>query len=114
MTDEQKPAEVKPADVKPAKWVKSSQGVFETYSNQTHLTWSLDDVKLRFAQLGEANESAGPGDALVTVNVHKATITVSWRNAKILHAQLGLIVGNYEKVNGEINLKPTLASNEGT
>ena len=110
MTDENKPAEA-PARMK---WVSSPQGVFETYANATHLTWSLDDVKLFFAQIGEAEESVGPGDKIVSVNIQKARITISWRNAKILHVQLGQVIANYERANGQINLKPTLASNEGT
>jgi hypothetical protein len=94
------------------KWVKSPEGVFETYSNQTHISWSLDDVSLRFAQLGQIDVT--PGLPVESVNFEKATVTISWRIAKILHLQLTQLINNYEKVNGEIKIKPELASSEGT
>jgi uncharacterized protein DUF3467 len=110
MTEENKPKKAKSN----IKWVRPPEGVFEAYSNQTHLSWSLDDIRLRFAQIGLSDESLTPGDAFVSVNIEKAAITLSWRNAKILHDQLAQIIGNYEKENGEINLKPKLAPNDGT
>jgi len=97
------------------KWVKSPEGVFETYANQTHLNWSLDDVRLRFAEIGEGGENdTGPGSNVVPVNYEKAAITLSWRNAKMLQAQLAKVISNYEKANGEIKILVKLASNEGT
>jgi len=110
MTDENKQREARSH----FKWVRPSEGVFESYANQTNLSWSLDDVRLRFAQIGESEESLTPGSAFVPINIEKAAITISWRNAKILHAQLGQVISNHEKVNGEINLDLKLASNEGT
>jgi hypothetical protein len=114
MTDENKPEEKQPAEAQTSfKWVRSPQGVFEAYANQGHITWSLDDVRLHFAQIGEI-ESPTPGEKFSPLNIEKAKITIPWRNAKILHLQLGQIIGNYEKANGEINLRPALASSEGT
>lgn len=110
MTDEKKQEQETPI----IKWVRPPEGVFETYSNQTHLAWSLDDVRVRFAQLGLRDDTLSPGSPFVSVNVEKAAITLSWRNAKILHHQLSQIISNYEKENGEINLKPKLASSDGT
>jgi FlaG/FlaF family flagellin (archaellin) len=110
MTDDNKPAEVKTG----IRWEKSPYGVFETYANGTNITWSLDDVTLRFAQLATTDETLTPGDAVDPVNLQKATVTVSWRVAKVLHLQLGRLLANYEKANGEIRLTPKLASNEGT
>jgi hypothetical protein len=110
MTDENKPQEAKPK----IKWVRPPEGTFETYANQTHLSWSLDDVRLRFAQIGMSDETLTPGDEFVSINIEKANITLSWRNAKVLYTQLAQIIGNYEKENGEINLKPKLASSGGT
>jgi hypothetical protein len=108
MTDENKPEEERPK----IKWTRAPEGVFETYSNGTHLAWSLDDVRLRFAQLGQSDKSLTPGDALVSIYIEKATITLTWRNAKILLVQLSQVIANYEKVNGQIDLEPKLASNE--
>lgn len=114
MTDENKPDEIHPTEAQTSfKWVRSPQGVFETYTNQGHITWSLDDVRLHFAQIGEI-ESPTPGEKFSPLNIEKAKITMSWRNAKILQARLSQIIANYEKANGEINLSPILASNEGT
>ncbi|GAC1432330.1 MAG: hypothetical protein NVS1B11_10850 [Terriglobales bacterium] len=36
---------------KPIPWVKSPDGVFEAYSNMTHIVWSLDDVRVRLGQI---------------------------------------------------------------
>lgn len=110
MKEENRPTEAKPT----IKWVRSPYGVFETYANGTTVTWSLDDVTLRFAQLGSTEETLTPGDKISSLNFQKATITIPWRMAKILHLQLGQLIANYEKVNGEINLKPTITPNEGT
>lgn len=95
------------------KWIKSPDGVFDAYANQVHINWSLDDVRLRFAQIGPIND-AGPGEKLTPVNVEKAWITISWRNAKLLREHLSKIISNYETVNGEINLSPVLAPSDGT
>lgn len=103
-----------PENKKHFKWIKPPQGVFDTYANQTHLNWSLDDVRIRFAQIGEAGDDTGPGADIVPANFEKAAVTLSWRNAKILLNQLAKVIHNYEKVNGEIKMNVVLASNEGT
>jgi hypothetical protein len=95
------------------KWAKSAN-VFETYANQTHLNWTLDDVRLHFAQIMEIGENLGPGADVSFANMEKAVITVSWRNAKILRNHLEKIISNYEEANGEINIQLKLASNQGT
>jgi len=105
MTDENKPT---------INWVKSPAGIFQTYSNQTNITWSLDDVTLRFAQIMPSDEILGPGDSFVPVNAEKASITIPWRTAKIILNQLRQVIENQEKMNGEIKIDVALASNEGT
>jgi hypothetical protein len=100
-------------ETKQIKWVGSPHGIYETYSNQGTVTWSLDDVTLHFAEIGSL-ESTAPGDELSPVNFEKAKITIPWRGAKILQLQLAKLIANYESVNGEINLMPKLTSNEGT
>lgn len=114
MTDENKPPEATPEVTPSIKWVRPPQGAFETYANRIHTSWTLDDISLLFAQMIETDETLGPGSKVDSVSVLKASITISWRGAKILHRQLGQIIGNYEQVNGEINLTPILASTEGT
>ena len=112
MTDKDEP--VKSKKLTHFMWVKPPQGVLDTYANQSHLNWSLDDVRLRFAQIGESGDDTGPGAQIVPVNIEKAAVTMSWRNAKILLNQLSRVISNYEKANGEIKIDVKLASNEGT
>ncbi|MGC2694345.1 MAG: DUF3467 domain-containing protein [Candidatus Angelobacter sp.] len=112
MTDTKQPEKPTEAPTR-IKWVASPHGVFEYYSNQGTVTWSLDDVMLHFAQISTL-ESTAPGEKLSTVNIERARITIPWRGAKILQLQLATLIANYESVNGEINLTPQLTSNEGT
>ena len=87
------------------KWSTSPNGVFETYSNFTHTSWSLYDVRVQFGQLRPEL-----GDSKAFVVEERAAITVSWAHAKQLLKALGPIIESYEKTNGEIlplKLPPT-------
>jgi hypothetical protein len=89
-------------------WAKSANGVFEVYGNLTHLVWSLDDVRIRIAQMVVSPETPNPGKDLIAIAEEKAAVTLSWRLAKVLHNNLGKAVAAYENVNGEIQLEVTL------
>jgi len=91
-------------------WVRSPDGVFDVYANLAHITWSLDDVRVRLAQLVPSSEALSPGKSFRSVAEEKGAITFSWRNAKVLAIELSKVVQNYETVNGEINLHPALAA----
>jgi hypothetical protein len=92
---------------KPVKWEKSPSGVAEIYANMSHLTWSLDDIRIRIGQLIFVGN---PGDVITPIAEERAAITVTWRNAKLLRDQLALIVDSYERANGEIKMDIKLAS----
>jgi len=94
----------------PAEWVKSPDGILDVYANTAHVTWSLDDVRVRVGQLVTSPETRSPGASYKSVVEERAAVTFSWRNAKLLATQLSHIIANYEKVNGEININPKLAS----
>ena len=94
---------------KPIPWVKSPKGVFEVYSNMTHIAWSLDDVRVRLGQLIDSPETPNPGQDFRAVSEERAAVTFSWRGAKLFRNQLSTLIDSYEKVNGEIKLDPALA-----
>jgi hypothetical protein len=96
------------ATTKPIDWVKSPDGICEVYSNMVHVTWSMDDVRIRLGQLVDSPETPNPGEAFVGVSEERAAITLTWRMAKLLRDQLSGVINRYEKVNGSINISPTL------
>ncbi len=97
-------------DTTPPRWVQRPDGVCEEYANFVHLTWSLDDVRVRFAQLINDPTTPDPGPKLKGVAEERAAITISWRNAKILRDSLTMIIDLWEKRNGEIPLNLELPS----
>lgn len=90
-------------------WVKSPNGVFETYANTLHLNWSLDDVRLRLGQVINSPDTPNPGPELVAIIEERAAVTFSWRNAIVLRDQLSLLIDSYERVNGLVNRHVKLA-----
>ena len=82
-------------------WVKSPNGRLEIYTNMCHLTWSLDDVRVRIAQLISEGR---PGGEMQTFAEERATVTFTWRGAKMLRDQLSNIISKYEQENGEIQV----------
>jgi hypothetical protein len=96
-------------DKKIIPWVKSLKGVVEVYANMTHLTWSLDDVRVRLGQIVESPDTPNPGPTLKPVSEERAAVTFTWRGAKFFRNQLTSIIDSYEKTNGEIKLDVALA-----
>jgi hypothetical protein len=89
----------------PVRWVESPDGIFEVYANTAHITWSLDDIRVRLAQLVTSPETRDPGgEKYVGVAEERAAVTLSWRNAKIFRNNLSAAIDNFEKTNGEIKL----------
>jgi hypothetical protein len=74
----------------------------EVYANLATIQWSLDDVRVRLAQMVNSPETPNPGDDLVAIAQEKAAVTVTWRGAKIMADRLTQAVKDYERVNGEI------------
>ena len=91
-------------EVKPPtpEWIKSPDGVLEVYANNIHVTWSLDDVRVRYAQTVSSPKTPNPSLEQLSAFEERAAITVSWRIAKILRDQLTKVIDHYEQVNGQI------------
>ncbi len=87
---------------KQAKWIESPDGILEVYANQTHITWTVDDIRVRLAQLVPSAETRSPGMDFVGVAEERAAFTLSWRMAKLLRDQLASAIDNFEKTNGTI------------
>jgi hypothetical protein len=107
MATEEKPKQQPP-------WVRTPDGVIEIYANLASLQWSLDDVRVRLAQLIEDPNHPTPGPEFKQAAQERAAVTFSWRNAKVLCKQLGELIAAYERANGEINLTPKLATPTGS
>lgn len=101
-------SETEPNKNKPMPWVKSPAGVIDIYANQAHVTWTLDDVRVRLGQVVDSPETPNPGLGFLGVTEVTAAVTFSWRNAKLLRDSLTKIIEAYEAVNGEIKTEPTL------
>ena len=89
-------------------WVKSPKGIAEIYANSIHITWSLDDIRIRLGQIVDNPETPNPGKDFRGAIEERAAITFTWRNAKLAILDLARAIQNYEKVNGEINLSVQL------
>jgi hypothetical protein len=83
-------------------WVPSPSGVIEIYANLATLQWSLDDVRVRVAQMINSPETPNPGDDLVAIAQERVAVTMSWRNAKRMRDSLIEAIDAYERKNGEI------------
>jgi hypothetical protein len=83
-------------------WIKSPDGVREVYANLVHLVWSLDDIRIRVAQMVESAETRNPGEPFLPAAEERAVVTLPWRCAKILGEQLTAAVKNFEQSNGPI------------
>ena len=94
----------------PMKWIESPDGVCEIYANTLHTTWSLDDVRIRLAQLVDSPETPNPGPDFLGAAEERAAVTLSWRNAKVLRDELSGVIENYERTNGPIRLDVKMPS----
>jgi hypothetical protein len=93
---------------RPAAWVKSADGIVQIYANMAHITWSLDDIRIRLAQLVTSDETRTPGPVYTAVAEERAAVTFTWRNAKVLRDQLTQAIDNFEKTNGVIKMDTKL------
>src|ERR1019366_6810354 len=92
-------------------WIKSPTGTFDVYANSIHITWSLDDVRIRLAQVVDSPKTPNPGPDFRGVNQERAAVTFSWRLAKILCDQLTAAIENFEETNGPIKVDLELPIN---
>jgi hypothetical protein len=91
-------------DEKQLQWIRTKREFAEIYANVAHLTWSLDDVRIRLAQLVDNPDTPNPGGLFSAAAEERGAVTITWRAAKLLRDQLTSVVDSYEKVNGEIKL----------
>jgi len=85
-------------------WVPAPEGVQEIYANVATIQWSLDDVRVRLAQIINSPDTPDPGGNLIPIALEKAAVTVTWRGAKIMLDNLRQAISAYEEVNGEITV----------
>ena len=80
-------------------WVLPRDGhpIPEIYANYILVSWTMYDIRARLGQL--IPSGTGRRDFVVE---ERAALTLSWQHAKSVAALLAKMVGDYEKVNGEI------------
>ena len=84
-------------ELKKFDWEQSRFPIPEIYSNYTHLSWSLEDVRILFGQLKPQY-----GDSQNFFAEERGAVSVSWPQAKLLAKTLPDLVRKYEEANGEI------------
>jgi hypothetical protein len=83
------------------KWVSSKSGnAPEIYSNYTHASWTLFDVRLRLGHLVSGDASDETAKEFVAEEL--GAVTFSWPQAKFVRDMLTRLVASYEETNGEI------------
>jgi hypothetical protein len=83
------------------KWVPSKNGsIPEIYTNYTHASWTLFDVRVRFGHLVSADPSNETSTEFVAEEL--GAVTFSWPQAKFMRDTLNKLVASYEETNGEI------------
>jgi hypothetical protein len=97
----------------PTEWIASPHGIVEIYANLATMQWTLDDVRVRLAQLINDPQRPTPGPVFYAVAEERGAVTFSWRTAKIFRDQLANLIANYEKQNGEIATDIKLATPSG-
>lgn len=92
-------------------WIESPEGVFEVYANAMHITWTVDDLRIRLAQIVNNPDTPNPGAGFLGVAEERAAVTFSWRGAKVLLDQLNTAIQHFEKLNGPIKVDLALPTN---
>jgi hypothetical protein len=92
MADEAKPH---------TKWIPSRSGSSpEIYTNYTHASWTLFDVRVRLGHLISGDPSDETAKEFVAEEL--GAVTFSWPQAKFILGTLSRLVASYEETNGEI------------
>ena len=83
------------------RWVPSKNGsIPEIYTNYTHASWTLFDVRFRFGHLVSGDPWDETAKEFVAEEV--GAVTFSWPQAKFIRDTLNRLVASYEETNGEI------------
>lgn len=76
-------------------FIPAKDGVAEIYSNYLDASWTLHDVRMRFAQIVTNGEDQFYAEERVAV-------TLPWQQAKVLRDVLSNLISRYEELNGEM------------
>ena len=83
------------------RWIPSKSGDSpEIYTNYTHASWTLFDVRLRLGHLVSGDPSDETSKEFVAEEL--GAVTFSWPQAKLIRDMLNKLVASYEETNGEI------------
>ena len=82
-------------------FVEPANGMLRIYGNQFTLDWTASDIRIRFAELNVEPTVKTPGIKMVKIE-ERASVTITWANAKYLRDALADAIVRYENVNGEI------------
>lgn len=83
------------------KWIPSRSGSMpEIYTNYTHASWTLFDVRVRLGHLVADDISDETAKEFVAEEL--GAVTFSWPQAKFIRDTLTKLVESYEETNGEI------------
>ncbi|MFY9905523.1 MAG: hypothetical protein WBD45_04050 [Terriglobales bacterium] len=83
------------------RWVPSRTGsIPEIYTNYTHASWTLFDVRVRLGHLVSGEPFTETGKEFVAEEL--GAVTFSWPQAKFMRDMLTRLVASYEETNGEI------------
>ncbi len=83
------------------RWTPSRSGSTpEIYTNYTHASWTLFDVRVRLGHLVAGDASDETAKEFVAEEL--GAVTFSWAQAKFLRDQLARLVASFEETNGEI------------
>ena len=102
--DQGKPAEPLTSLPVKVKHVEPPGGAAEVYANYVDISWTSFDLQYRFSHNQRLPNEPEPTNKIE----HRATVTLSWAQAKMKVAQSAAIIEKYEALNGEIKLPPTL------
>ena len=80
--------------------VERDGGVLYTYANNVNLDWTAHDIRFRFAEVTVMPDYR-PDRAQFRIE-ERASIAVSWSEAKTIFELLGKVLQEYETLNGPI------------
>jgi len=90
-------------DLSEVKLAEPEDGIVSAYANVVNLNWTVQDVRLRFAELVQVpSEDSPTWEDQAGVLLEKVAVTIPWHQAKTLRDMLTELIQNYEKLNGEL------------
>ena len=73
-------------------------GASQIYANYIDVNWTAHDINMRYS-----HNQRLPAEPPTNRLEHRATVTLSWTEAKALFRLLGDVITRFEALNGEIN-----------